>query len=89
MTAPARFHQHFDYGLLREQPAGSLHFEAWLPTEQTAGLWHTVELDPFTASMSQLEESEAREIAGEHLYDLADDERYQQVTRANLAKHGL
>jgi hypothetical protein len=85
-----RWHWHWDYGLLRESPPGALSFEAWVPPEHDEdGLWHDLNFDPFTASMSQITEDQARAIAGEQLLAPADDDRYQRETVEALAAHGI
>jgi hypothetical protein len=66
------FHKHFDYGLLREGPPGSLNFEAWMPAPFDR--WHAISFNPFTASMSEINTARAREIAGEHLFDPARED---------------
>jgi hypothetical protein len=56
---PFRFFKHFDYGLLREVP-DSLQYHKWMPD---TGTWQAILLNPFTASMSQISEVQAGELA--------------------------
>ena len=85
------FHSHFHYGLLREEPPGSLYFEAWCPPDEHGqGLWHTITFDPFTASMSAITKAQARKLIGKgDLYAPADEERYWRETEANALRAGF
>lgn len=75
------FHEHFDYGLLREAPPDSLRYEAWID-----GLWHTISFNPFTASMSPITEHRALELIGDgELYGPSDDALYASRTRKRVA----
>lgn len=77
-------------GLVREEPPGSLYFEAWCPpSDNQPGVWHTLRgHNPFTASMSEIPADMAREIdeCGKHLYDPVDDEEYGRRTRERMAR---
>lgn len=90
MPPSTRFLRHFEYGLLRETPAESLHYEQWADDgdmHMQGGYWHTIQLNPFTASMSEIPEHEAEKIAGGQLHDQADDAKYAEQTRTRLAEH--
>jgi hypothetical protein len=83
-----RWDKHFDYGLLREKPRPdggySLRFEGWINSDH--GLWHHIEFNPFTASMSEISEDLAQQLMKEKgagdLYGPAEDERYWRETNA-------
>jgi hypothetical protein len=85
------FCSHFDYGLLREGPPDSLNYEAWCePEHGDPGLWHEIDFDPFSASMSPITESMAKKLIGKgDLYAPADEDRYWRETEANMLRSGF
>ena len=88
---PVAFHKHFDFGVLREVPAGSLRYEAWIDGQDgEPGLWHTIRFNPFTASMSRITRARAAALVGDGDLDApVENLRYEQETREALARQGI